>query len=137
METVVAIIFLVIGGFLFGASASLLYRTRQRHQTWQRARGTIVAHAEFTRDRHTMYRAQIRFAPGNSAPVTFTSNFGSTKPRPAVGEAVDVLYPATAPNQAVVRSFSTLYMPGILLGFLAICLLSVSLSVIYPFFVHK
>ena len=79
METVVAIIFLVIGGFLFGASASLLYRTRQRHQTWQRARGTIVAHAEFTRDRHTMYRAQIRFAPGllTTRPMSSAANSNS------------------------------------------------------------
>ena len=99
--------------------------------------GTVVAHLEFNQHNRTMYRAQIRFAPRHGPPVVFASNFGSARPQPEIGRTVAILYPPTAPNQAVIRSFSTLYLPGLLLAFLAACLLAISASVFYPYIVHK
>lgn len=76
-------------------------------------------------DGETTYYPQIRFTPSLGGSVTFTSSTGGRKSAYDIGEKVEVLYNAKAPEKATLKSFSSLYVSTLIFAILGTAFLAI------------
>jgi hypothetical protein len=134
MQIVIGLAFLMVGLAALAGSVSLVWGAFRKLRAWVRIIGTIAGYAESKRDGSVYFRAEIRFEPMAGQAVVFTSGFGSTRRFKKVGSEVRDIYPPGNPNQAEVKSFSTLFMPGVIFGFLAVVFLSIGGGLFFSLF---
>lgn len=123
-------IFSIAGLGCLALSICLFRGAWRKHATWERAEGTVVGHAESIRDRQKYYRSQVKFVAKSGNPVLLTSSIGSTTRLNRIGDRVKVLYNLDNPDEGVINSFSSLYMPGILFSFFAVGFIAVGVHII-------
>jgi len=111
---VMGLIFLVGGVLAIRKRFPLLIRG-------QRSQGVVVGHntttANLQRDGRpptTWYFERVKFFDVHGKTIEVVSEAGSSRPRPAVGEKVKIIYPKADPKQAMVYTFSSFWLPPIL-----------------------
>jgi hypothetical protein len=104
--------FLIPGLGLLWFAAHLAFSPAQLLRDGLRARGTVI---ENVRHRNS-YSPKVSFVAGDGQSHEFTSPLSSGQPSFRVGETVEVLYSASAPEDGVINSFYQLWGPALLVG---------------------
>jgi hypothetical protein len=110
---------LLTGGFL--GFRSTIHRIRSASS----AQGRILGHVQSWREGEHLYFPLIEFTTADGRRIEFRSNIGASWPTSQVNDPVEVLYDPRRPDEAVIRSFASLWLlPGVLtaigLGFAGI-----------------
>ncbi|EEF60468.1 DUF3592 domain-containing protein [Pedosphaera parvula] len=127
----VGVVFSLIGLVCLFFSFCLFRGAFRKRNGWKSAPGIVVGYVESIRDGQRHYRSQVQFTAKGGNPVVITSNIGSNTHLNRIGDQVKVLYDLNNPAQGVIKSFSTLYMPGIVLAFIAVCFSGVGGHILY------
>lgn len=122
-------IFSIAGLGCLGLSICLLKSALRKQKTWKAAAGIVVGHAESIRDGQKYFRSQVLFTTTSGNQVIMTSSIGSTSRLNRIGDRVPVFYDVNNPDQGVIKSFSSLYMPVIIFAFFAIGFLAVGVHI--------
>lgn len=132
-----------------------LFRSAFRKQkTWKSATGIVVGHNEYVREAYRtghsfrpyilvsdskssraghgdyLYRSQVQFTTQSGKQVVITSNKGSNRLLNRIGDQVKVLYDINDPEKGVISSFSNLYMPAFIIGFMAVTFLALGVHIL-------
>lgn len=111
-------------GCVFGIVAVILatacffsYRQNRRLQAVaDHAAGKVV---ELRRDSDSTYRPVVSFRTAQGQPVTFVTSWATNPPAYRVGDSVNVIYDAAAPDQARIDSFIAFWAGTLILGLIA------------------
>lgn len=111
-------------GCVFGIVAVILatacffsYRQNRRLQAVaDHAVGKVV---ELRRDSDSTYRPVVSFRTAQGQAITFATSWATNPPAYRVGDSVNVIYDAAAPDQARIDSFIAFWAGTLILGFIA------------------
>lgn len=111
-------------GCIFGIVAVVLattcffsYRQNRKLQALaDHAAGKVV---ELRRDGDSTYRPVVSFRTAQGQAVTFATSWATNPPAYRVGDSVNVLYDAAAPDQARIDGFLAFWAGTLILGFVA------------------
>lgn len=96
-----------------------LYRSTEAFlATSMKAEGSVVALVTSRSNDSTTYRPVVQFTTQDGQAVEFTSSSGSNPPSYNKGERVEVLYSPTAPQEAKINGFFSLWGGAVILGIL-------------------
>jgi Protein of unknown function (DUF3592) len=154
IEIMVGVVF-SLGGFGFLGLSLCLFRSAFRKQkTWKSNTGIVVGYGEYIMEgpktgrsfrpeilvgnsksvadghRHYIYRSQVQFTTQSGEQVVITSNKGSNRPLNRIRDRVTVLYDLNDPDKGVINSFSNLYMPAFIIGFMAVTFLALGVHIL-------
>ncbi len=80
------------------------------------AQGTVIDLVASRSDNSTTWRPVVRFAAADGRPIQFEAGFSSNPPMYSRGEKVEVLYSATNPRNASIKSFVGLWIGPLIVG---------------------
>lgn len=109
-QTGLAIKLLAVGVILILAGVPFFIQVRKFNASAIRAPGKIVELDRQQMGKDVSYFPVFSFVDRAGASHVIHSKLGSSHPRYAVGDAVEVLYPADDPEQARLNSFFTVWM---------------------------
>jgi len=117
VEKFVPGLFALIGLGLLIASIFLFLNTRNFINASAKATGTVIAHASSrSSDGDLTYSPVVSFKTPDGRTIEFQSQTGSSRPSPAVGQTVEILYNPQHPQEAEINSFSSLWILPIILS---------------------
>ncbi len=113
---IVGLVLLFVSPLLFLGAGSLYRGACEKVETWTRTEATVIAMLPEHGDDGTVYYPLFRFTAADGQSYDVKSNFGSGDPLYKLNERIPVLYPETAPKEAVVESFGSLYFAPLALA---------------------
>jgi hypothetical protein len=139
-----------LAGALFLVPGFLVFRNScLKMRTWRTASGTVIGYQEIQPGRHldsaekidthfvsrtktesitrTAYNPRVQFTVADGKAITFTSLIGSSSKSYPIGAKVSVLHDSQNPENAVIKSFSKLFLMPILFTILGGTLFGVAL----------
>ncbi|HZR36040.1 MAG TPA: DUF3592 domain-containing protein [Nevskia sp.] len=119
---------LLAGGAMLGGALLLGQHTRAFVARAQHASGEVVELVPHRSSDSTTYAPAVRFVAADGQTIRFVASFSSSPPAFAVGERVDVLYPAGQPDQAKINAFFSLWGGAVILGGIGAVFLAVGLA---------
>lgn len=124
---------ILVGGVLLIVSVLVWQNHRQFIAAAVRTRGEISNYTERVDNGDTYYKAVIKFKDADGEGHVFESDSSSTHKIGQIGDAVDVLYFPKVPADAMIDSFSSLWlMPLILAGLGGFFALIGTLLMVWP-----
>ncbi len=128
--SIVKYAFAMVGlGMLIGAF--FLYENTQNFlENALTAEGTVIELVRSKSSDSTTYRPVVEFETQGGSRVEFTSSSGSNPPSYSEGEIVEVLYQESAPEQAKINSFFSLWGASTILGGMGSVFFLAGLSII-------
>lgn len=126
-------IFTICGLGMFLGSFFMYLSINKFLKTAIMAQGTVVELQSVRSAKSTTYKPLVTFNDKNGAKIEFTSGDSSNPPSYDVGEKIEVLYNPKKPQDAKIKSFSSLWM-----GVLIICIAgAVFFAVGFSFFISE
>jgi hypothetical protein len=128
----IGIVFAVVGLAMLVIAIVVFSRTRRFLATAVSAQGTVTEMIQRTgKDREgrtsTIWAPRVRFTVSDQT-IEFESKVGSSPPRYAEGQTVEVKYDPQDPNSARVAAASSMWLVPVLVGGIGVILLIVGLA---------
>jgi len=101
--------------------------SREYDATWKTNRFFWRSDADPVTRKQTAFDPQVQFALADGKLIRFTSTTGSNIKFHRVGASIQVLYDPQAPETAVIKSFSSLFLGPVLLTLIGLVLFGVAL----------
>jgi uncharacterized protein DUF3592 len=126
--SIVKFVMLLAGLVMLGVAVYLYHDTRSFLAGSVRAEGTVIdfqrteslSHDNNHTYRSVSYHPVVQFTDGSGHRIEFTSGSGSNPPAYSRGDAVEVLYHASAPDKARLNGFMSLWFGPLLVGGLGV-----------------
>jgi hypothetical protein len=137
METGIAIIFSIAGLILIFLGIWSIRNACVKIRTWNTVSGTVIGYKEYQIQMgKPSYSPQVQFTTDDGKVITFTSSNGSGRKPYRIETAIKVLYAPDDPTKATIKSFTNLFLLGIVLVFFGLGFAGMFLSSLF-FGPHK
>lgn len=94
------------------------------------AQGTVISLEVSESSDSTTYKPRVEFTTADGELVEFTSSFGSKPPSHSKGDIVTVFYKQSAPEQAKINSFFSLWGGALIMTILGLVFFGVGFSIV-------